>query len=162
MTLTGDAVILRDMLNCNHHTECVEDALTKADKICQKAGARLTKTRRRILEMVWQSHQPRKAYDLLTELSQEETGSAKPPTVYRALDFLQEMGLVHKVDSLNAYIGCNGQHTHQYLVCQQCGDVADIHDHTLAEAVLKKAAENGFRVSNPTIEIKGQCKRCAS
>lgn len=154
------------MLNCNDHTDCIADALEKADLLCQQAGARLTRTRRRILALVWQSHQPRKAYDILTQLAGEDQKESrppsKPPTVYRALDFLQEMGLVHKVDSLNAYIGCSGQQAHQYLVCQSCGDVADLHDRALAETLARKAGEAGFRVSTPVIEIKGQCERCVS
>lgn len=130
-----------------------------AEDICQKAGARLTKTRRDVLELLWQSHQPRKAYDLLADLTKMDAG-AKPPTVYRALDFLQEHNLVHKVESLNAYIGCDGAHSHQYLICQTCGTVTDIHDEKLTDTVRKKAQEKGFRVANTVIEIKGQCERC--
>lgn len=152
---------MRNMLNCNHHTSCVENALQHADTVCRKAGARLTDTRRKILTMLWQSHQPRKAYDLLAELSSNDA-AAKPPTVYRALEFLQEMGLAHKVESLNAYIGCNGCDVHQYLICQNCGEVADIGDADLAVTIRQKALEKGFRVSNSIIEIKGQCERCVS
>jgi Fur family zinc uptake transcriptional regulator len=146
------------MLNCNHHKDCVSDALSHAEKICQQKGARLTPTRRSVLELLWKSHQPRKAYDILAELSDD--ASAKPPTVYRALDFLQEMGLVHKVESLNAFIGCNGEHDHQYLVCQDCGDVADIHDSALAKTVQSKAKQQGFQVTSSIIEIKGHCEKC--
>lgn len=147
------------MSSCSHHAACVDDALFHADEVCRKAGARLTKTRRQILEMLWKSHQPRKAYDLLSELGKEDPG-AKPPTVYRALDFLQELGLVHKVESLNAFIGCNGSHTHQYLVCQKCGEVADIQDAGLSDVLREKAWEKGFRVTAAIIEIKGFCGKC--
>jgi Fur family zinc uptake transcriptional regulator len=116
---------------------------------------------------LWKSHQPRKAYDILSELAEknqtvekEDKKNFAPPTVYRALDFLQEMGLVHKVESLNAFIGCNGEHNHQYLVCQDCGDVADIHDQTLSKSVQKKAGEKGFKVTSSIIEIKGHCEKC--
>jgi len=146
------------MSNCNHKT-CISDALAHADQVCQKAGGRLTKTRRQVLELLWQSHQPRKAYDVLAEMTKKDA-TAKPPTVYRALDFLQEMGLVHKVESLNAYIGCNGNHAHQYLICQKCGTVSDIHDAQLTQAVRFKAQQKGFQVSSAIIEIKGQCERC--
>lgn len=149
------------MLNCSHHTDCIEHALQHADDICRKTGVRLTTTRRKILAMLWQSHQPRKAYDLLAELSQGDV-SAKPPTVYRALEFLQEMGLAHKVESLNAYIGCNGCDAHQYLICQKCGEVTDLGDAGLANTVSNKAAERGFKVANSIIEIKGQCEGCVS
>jgi len=147
------------MAGCVHHTECVSDALAHAEAICLKSGARLTKTRRNILELLWQSHQPRKAYDLLAELSLKDSG-AKPPTVYRALDFLQDLGLVHKVESLNAFIGCTGTHAHQYLICQNCGNVTDIHDNALSGVIRGKAGENGFKVTSSIIEIKGICQNC--
>lgn len=147
------------MSNCSHHSSCIENALQHAEEVCRQTGARLTVTRRKILEMLWQTHQPRKAYDLLSELSQQDA-SAKPPTVYRALEFLQEMQLVHKVESLNAYIGCNGCDAHQYLICQTCGEVSDLGDAKLAKTVRNKAAESGFQVANSIIEIKGQCERC--
>lgn len=146
------------MLNCKQHRFCIHDALAHAEQVCHEAGARLTPVRRRVLELLWQSHQPRKAYDILAELSDD--ASAKPPTVYRALDFLQEMALVHKVESLNAFIGCNGGHEHQYLICQDCGDVADIHDSALAKTVRTKAGQKGFRVTSSIIEIKGHCEKC--
>ena len=150
------------MLNCNHNI-CVTDAIESAERICEKQGTKLTKTRRSVLELLWKSHQPRKAYDILSELASIEKAEQKnlaPPTVYRALDFLQEMGLVHKVESLNAFIGCNSEHDHQYLVCQDCGDVADIHDTNLAKSVQKKAGEKGFKVTSSIIEIKGHCEKC--
>lgn len=147
------------MSSCSHHTTCIEQAVRHAEHVCQKAGARLTETRRQILEMLWASHQPRKAYDLLSELSKTDT-AAKPPTIYRALDFLQAHGLVHKVESLDAYIGCNGNHAHQYLICQDCGTVDDIHDSALTKNVSEKAREKGFRVNSAIIEITGQCERC--
>lgn len=149
------------MLNCNQHRFCIQDALKHAETVCTNAGVRLTPIRKQVLELLWKSHQPRKAYDILAELSDETTpGSAKPPTVYRALDFLQEMGLVHKVESLNAFIGCNGLHDHQYLICQDCGDVADIHDSALAKSLQTRAKQKGFQVTSSIIEIKGHCEKC--
>ena len=147
------------MSKCAHHKICVKQALAHAEEVCEKAGARQTKTRRDVLELLWQSHQPRKAYDILADLSRADA-SAKPPTVYRALDFLQELSLVHKIESLNAYIGCDGEHAHQYLICKKCGTVTDIHDEKVTDIVRKKAQDNGFRVDNTVIEIQGKCQSC--
>ncbi len=149
------------MSSCTRHAACVKKALDHAERVCQQTGGRLTKTRRDVLTLVWQSHQPRKAYDVLRELSANDS-SAKPPTVYRALDFLREMGLVHKVESLDAYIGCNGDHAHQYLICRKCGTVSDINDASLNQAVMRKAQEKKFQVEQTVIEIKGLCERCSS
>ena len=74
-------------------------------ELCARRGARLTRLRRRVLELVWQGHAAVKAYDLLAELDRKDA-TAKPPTVYRALDFLMAHGLVHRLESLNSYVGC--------------------------------------------------------
>lgn len=86
------------------HSRCVTHALTEAESICTRQGLRLTALRKRVLELVWHSHKPLGAYDILGVLSEEDGRRAAPPTVYRALDFLLENGLVHRIASLNAFI----------------------------------------------------------
>jgi Fur family zinc uptake transcriptional regulator len=88
------------------HSHCVHSALSEADTLCAQKGLRLTALRRRVLELVWQSHKPLGAYDILAVLSEQDGRRAAPPTVYRALDFLLENGLVHRISSLNAFVGC--------------------------------------------------------
>ena len=96
------------------HSQCVDSALADADALCARQGVRLTALRRRVLELVWQSHKPLGAYDILGTLSEEDGRRAAPPTVYRALDFLMENGLIHRIASLNAFIGCvRPEHSHQ-------------------------------------------------
>ena len=85
----------------HNHQACVNQALDDARHICQQHNARLTPTRQRVLELIWQSHRPLGAYDVLAQLAAEGQNAA-PPTVYRALDFLQQHGLVHRIASLNA------------------------------------------------------------
>jgi zinc transport system ATP-binding protein len=101
----------------------VHSALAEADALCTRQGLRLTALRRRVLELVWQSHKPLGAYDILAVLSEQDGRRAAPPTVYRALDFLLENGLVHRIASLNAFIGCSHpEHAHQgqFLICREC------------------------------------------
>ena len=87
------------------HADCVAEAILTAELLCRDRGLRFTAIRRRVLELVWDSHKPIGAYDIL-EILGKESSSAAPPTVYRALEFLIEAGLVHRLDSLNAFIGC--------------------------------------------------------
>ncbi|NAT18288.1 Fur family transcriptional regulator, partial [Pseudomonas syringae pv. actinidifoliorum] len=90
------------------HSHCVHSALAEAETLCTQQGLRLTTLRRRVLELVWQSHKPLGAYDILAVLSEEDGRRAAPPTVYRALDFSSwKNGLVHRIASLNAFTGCN-------------------------------------------------------
>ena len=144
------------------HGHCIDEALQAADAICSDAGARLTPLRKRVLEMVWQSHEPVGAYDLLDRLREERRGVA-PPTVYRALNFLLGHGLIHRIESLNAYVGCGEPHNFhgaQFLICRDCGSVAELDDHDIAETITHKAKRQGFHVQQQMIEVLGVCPSC--
>ena len=144
------------------HAHCVNDALARAELLCAGRGARLTALRRRVLELVWQSHRPRGAYDMLEDLG-EGGRPAAPLTVYRALEFLVGQGLVHRIESLNAYVGCAGpgsDHAGQFLVCDGCGVAVELNDDRLSEAIRACAAGEGFAVLRPTVEIHGRCPAC--
>lgn len=150
--------------HCLHdHHQCVADALAAAEQVCERAGARLTVLRKRVLELVWQSHQPMGAYDLLETLAREDDRRPAPPTVYRALDFLQEHGLVHRIASLNAFIGCaNPEHTHQghFLICRNCRVAFELDQALIQPAIARVAKQMNFVVEAETVEIAGLCSRC--
>jgi Fur family zinc uptake transcriptional regulator len=144
------------------HAACVDDALETAEALCGERGARLTPLRRRVLELVWSSHRPVGAYDILGKLG-DGRGKAAPPTVYRALDFLIEHGLVHRIESMNAYLGCNHpeqSHTGQFLICRECGDVTELDDEDVRQTLRRKAAALGFDVRSQTVELVGLCANC--
>jgi len=146
------------------HGRCIEGALNVAAALCAERGARLTDLRRRVLELVWSSHRPVGAYDLLGMLKGERRNAA-PPTVYRALDFLIGLGLVHRIESLNAYIGCSGpdtDHPSQFLICRDCGSAAEISDARLDDAIAGLARDAGFSVDRRSIEVEGRCPDCQS
>ena len=145
------------------HDTCIADALTTAEDLCRTRGVRLTALRRRVLELIWDSHRPIGAYAMLSML-RDERDTAAPPTVYRALDFLMEHGLIHRIESLNAYVGCgspDGRHGGQFLICRDCRAVAELDDDTIARSVAKRARAMGFVVEQQTVEVIGLCPRCA-
>lgn len=150
----------------------VEQQLGAAEQACARRGAQLTELRRQVLRLILEADAPVGAYVLLDRLKADRPGAA-PPTVYRALDFLQEHGLVHKVERLNAYIGCtdaghahahHGEsgHPHQFLICRRCGTTVELTDHAMAHAVAAAAKRAGFTVAKATVEIEGTCARCAA
>ncbi|MGH8657797.1 MAG: Fur family transcriptional regulator [Gammaproteobacteria bacterium] len=147
----------------HEHGRCIQQALAAAEAKCLAEGMRLTAIRRRVLELIWGSHEPVKAYDLLDQLRGENRRAA-PPTVYRALHFLLEIGLVHKIESQNAYVGC-GQpkegHSSQFLICKDCGSVAELNDPEVSELLAAKARQLGFKVDRECIEIGGLCSGCS-
>jgi Fur family transcriptional regulator, zinc uptake regulator len=104
------------------HARCIQRAVATAEKVCAARRVNLTPLRKRIFEIVWRQHEPIGAYEILAELSRDREKAA-PPTVYRALEFLQDAGLVHRLDTLNAFLGCDrpeDEHAGQFLVCSVC------------------------------------------
>ncbi|WP_309347517.1 Fur family transcriptional regulator [Telmatospirillum sp.] len=145
------------------HADCVRSALDVAAQCCEKHGARFTALRRRVLELVWSSHEPVGAYALLDTLKTEGHAAA-PPTVYRALDFLIEQGLVHRLERLNAFVGCprpDSSHSAHFLICTACGRAVEMSDDPAIDDAVRLAAETvGFTVSRQTIEVEGLCPDC--
>lgn len=143
------------------HQGCISSALEKAEFLCQQHQQRFTAIRRRVLELVWRQHKPIGAYEVL-ELLQRDARTA-PPTVYRALDFLQTLGLVHRIASLNAYVGCAAPgkpHDGQFLICESCNSLAELDVPTITCAIEESAASSGFEPRRHTVEIMGLCPNC--
>jgi len=151
-------------------TAAREAALLEAEQACLRRGAQLTPLRRQVLELVLAAEAPVGAYALLDRLKASRPGAA-PPTVYRALDFLLEQGLIHRVERLNAFIGCadaghghahDHHHPHQFLICRSCGATAEIADPGVSRAIESAARRAGFTLAQATVEIEGTCARCAA
>ena len=141
----------------------VEEALEQAEALTRKRGQKLTRIRRKVLRLLLESAEPAKAYDLLGSLDGE--GAAKPPTIYRALDFLQEVGLAHKIESLNAYVACgHASHSHSavFLICDTCGGAEELHAVTTTAAIEAETHAAGFNISHATLEAHGTCRACRS
>ncbi|MBI1243584.1 MAG: transcriptional repressor [Alphaproteobacteria bacterium] len=146
----------------HNHRACIASALNAAEKLCAGRGEQLTELRRRVLELVWAGHKPVGAYQILNSL-REDGRSAAPPTVYRALDFLLAQGLVHRVESLNAFIGCphpGEAHATQFLICKDCGTAVELDDPGIDRAIDGSAARLGFAIAARTVEISGTCADC--
>ncbi len=144
------------------HLVCLEDAVSRARQVCMDKGVRLTPMRLRILELIWRSHKPVGAYALLDEIKPANK-SAAPPTVYRALDFLMEHGLVHRIQSLNAYVGCNDpghMRSGIILICNGCGDALEVDEATISDSITAFTKKLGFEVSSQSIEASGLCPNC--
>ncbi|MDB5397417.1 MAG: Fur family transcriptional regulator [Rhodospirillales bacterium] len=123
----------------------------------------LTETRRRVFELVIKAGQPVGAYRLL-EAMQDKGTRVMPPTVYRALNFLQGKGLVHRIESLNAFVACtHADHAHdgQFLICSDCGRSEELEDERVSALLREQAETHGFTLTQQTIELKGRCKDCA-
>lgn len=137
-------------------------SLKKLRQYCAKNKLRLTEPRQYVYEIIAQSDKPIGAYDVLTELS-KKMDNPKPPTAYRALEFLSQNGLIHRIESLNAYVACHSDHNHsgsQFMICDSCGDVFETHLCALPDDFRKKTQKSGFAPQSWNIEIHGQCARC--
>lgn len=140
----------------------VSQGLAEAEQLCLKRDTRLTALRRRVLEIILDSRTPLGAYDILDVLREDGRRGA-PPTVYRALDFLLEQGLIHRLASLNVFVGCHHpteNHGGQFLICKNCGKVNELDSQTLEQTIHDQAARCDFQVQSQMVEILGRCSDC--
>ncbi|CAG9408981.1 Zinc uptake regulation protein [Providencia alcalifaciens] len=137
--------------------------LTTAERICQSRGVRLTPQRETVLRLIAQQHGAISAYDLL-DLLREIEPQAKPPTVYRGLEFLMEQGFIHKIESTNSYVVChhvdNPSHISVMLICDNCGNVTESDCTTIEKAISTLAEENHFHLRHTVVENHGLCQKC--
>lgn len=144
------------------HARCAADALTRAEAICLAGGARLTAVRRRVLEILLEEHRALGAYDVLNRLAAEGHGN-QPPVAYRALDFLVEQGLAHRIQRLNAFTACvhpGETHAPAFLICRDCSSVAEAAEAPVRAALDAAANAAGFVIERTTIEALGLCPNC--
>jgi Fur family zinc uptake transcriptional regulator len=146
----------------HNHNQCVSLALSTAQSLCNERGVLLTTIRYQVLTLIWESHKAVKAYELLDRLRPLQA-AAKPATIYRALDFLIEQGLIHRVESLNAFVGCrcsDQQHEQLLLICKLCEQVDERPAPEVMSALLDESKQAGFMIHSKAIEIHGICIHC--
>lgn len=141
--------------------EDVEECLQAAEQLCRARGGNLTPLRRKVLTALLEADGPAGAYELLGSISDDR--DAKPPTIYRTLDFLLEMGLVHRIASLQAYVPCrhwNHPHTAAMLLCSDCGRTDELDVDSIMADFESDAASVSFKYDRAVIEIHGSCPNC--
>ncbi|MBU1374823.1 MAG: transcriptional repressor [Alphaproteobacteria bacterium] len=153
---------------CHHHEDhehhglegpSLARALAAAEARCDETQERLTAPRRRVLHLLLAADAPLKAYDLIAAYG-ESGEPAKPPTVYRALEFLERLGFAHRIESLNAYVPCRiqGGHVAAFLICDCCGEAAEFEPDFAPQIAAANAA--GYEVRQVTLEARGLCSGC--
>jgi len=146
------------------HRSCVAASLNAAEALARQHKLRLTARRREVLKIIARSHRPLGAYEVLAALGRGRRQTPKPPTVYRALEFLVSQGLVHRIDSKNAFVACfRPSHAHRahFFLCENCGCASEVTGESLGAALASCAREAGFEVTRETVEIAGRCRACA-
>jgi Fur family zinc uptake transcriptional regulator len=148
----------------------VDAFLEHAETIVAAQGARMTRIRRKVLRLLLESPEPAKAYDLLGKLDGE--GAAQPPTIYRALRFLRQVGLVHKIERLDSFVACgHTSHSHSavFLICNTCNGTEELHATETNKALNAELDAAGFEITTEgdeknrsVIEVHGVCRACAA
>ncbi|MBV2209928.1 MAG: transcriptional repressor [Thermomonas sp.] len=151
----------------HHHVHNAAAFVAAVERACNERGLRLTRMRARVLTLVAQTDTPIKAYDLLDKVrDDEESGSAAPPTVYRALDFLLANGFIHKLESINAFVACHhpnaAQHSVPFLICNRCHSAIELENASIVASLDAAARALGFAPQAQTLEVHGLCARCAA
>ena len=145
------------------HAHCTADLIARAERTCERRGSKLTGQRREILSSVAQSHSAVGAYDIIERMAEHGPRPA-PITVYRALDFLLAHGLVHKIESRNAFVACSHSHEGRpaaLLICENCGTVSELDAPEVFERIAEKAKARKFSPAHTMIEMSGTCGSCA-
>ncbi|MCY1127425.1 Fur family transcriptional regulator [Frigidibacter sp. RF13] len=144
------------------HSNCCGGLIARADELAAERGLKLTPVRRRALEILLEEHRALGAYEVLERLAGEGFGN-KPPVAYRALDFLVENGMAHRIARLNAFMACmhpGDDHTPMVMICRACRSVAEAPAEPVAAAVAESAASAGFAVEGTVVEALGLCSAC--
>ncbi|MGA9089036.1 MAG: Fur family transcriptional regulator [Bradyrhizobium sp.] len=145
------------------HGRCTADAMQHAERVCKLRGQKFTPIRRQVLQALLSSHRPLGAYEVIDELAKAMPRPA-PITVYRALDFLIGNGLVHRIESRNAFIACAHDHDAAamvaFLICERCGSVGEIPAVPVAQSLNAAARATGFVPKMSVVEITGICAHC--
>jgi Fur family transcriptional regulator, zinc uptake regulator len=144
------------------HAHSRAEQIEAAEAACQRVGETLTPLRRRVFELLLDREGPAKAYDLLDEIKPEH-GAAKPPTVYRALDFLVRLGLAHRIESQNAFVACDVgacARSTIFLICEQCGASVEVDSGHALDDVSEAAERAGFALKRTVLEAMGLCAAC--
>jgi len=145
------------------HGRCTADAIEHAERICNQRSQKFTPIRRQVLQALLSSHRPLGAYEVIDELGKSMPRPA-PITVYRALDFLMENGLVHRIESRNAFLACGHDHETAamvaFLICELCGSVGEIPAAVMAQSLNAAALASGFAPKMSVVEITGICAHC--
>jgi len=138
------------------------DALKRADALCRARGGRLTPQRRAVLTKLLKAKRPLTAYELLDRLRPEDS-AITPASIYRSLDLLLEVGLVHRVDSTRSFVACDHpEHLHagQLLICRECGIVVEADDARIDRAAKDLGRRHGFALEQRSVELTGLCGAC--
>ena len=147
------------------HARCEADVIADAEALCTARAVRLTPLRRKVLAALISGHRPLGAYEIMDRLAEQGPRPA-PITVYRALDFLLENGLVHRIASRNAFIACIHNHAASdnvvFLICERCGAVGEAPSAAVKTTLNAAAAQAGFTPNIPVIEVPGLCAHCRS
>ena len=147
-----------------HHVHDGDAFVREVERACEQRGLRLTPIRANALRLIADAGRPIKAYDLLDQMKTTHDAAA-PPTVYRALDFLLEHGFIHKLASINAYVGCHhpggAQHAVPFLICDNCQSATELEDAGVVDSLEASARALGFMPQAQTLEVHGLCVNCA-
>ena len=140
----------------------LKQSIKQLETYCQKNNMRFTKPRQSVLALILKADKPITAYELIDRLK-KELDNPKPPTIYRALDFLKENAFIHRIESLNAYVSCIEGHRHegsQFMICDMCQSVEEIHLCHLPPTLDNKLGESKFKINYWNIEVHGVCSNC--
>jgi Fur family zinc uptake transcriptional regulator len=135
-----------------------EARIVAAERLASQAGATFTAIRRHVYEVLLHAKEPLGAYYIVDRL--DGIGCARPTTAYRALDWLEDLGLIRKIRSLSKYVALKSGPSDAplaFVICRECGTTEQIELGPESQKLLSVFEARGFQTLNPTLEISGRC-----
>lgn len=145
------------------HQACIDAGMLRAETACHDRNERFTENRRAVFKLLLSGHRPLGAYEIVERFDWKNRRPA-PAQIYRALAFLESIGLIHRIASRNAYLACNRSGNHRgtvFLVCERCDMVAELEGMQMQAAIDNLAKQSGFESRSHVIEVTGLCPECA-
>jgi Fur family zinc uptake transcriptional regulator len=147
----------------HEHGACLAEALNRARLRCSEQGVKWTVLREQVFRQIATSHKPVSAYDLIESLASQGKRLA-PVSIYRILAVLQSVGLVHRLETRNAYFACMAEHARPpqtvIFVCEECERVAEAEAPEALRAISNSTDRGHFHIRNTVLEVSGLCAEC--
>ena len=146
----------------HNHKNCISNSISEFEKYCQESNQKISKVSKKVFEILLESHKALGAYDILDKLKNYGY-SSQPPVAYRALSLLLDIGFVHKIEKLNAYIACSDpgkSHEPAFLICRKCKLVNETSQFETNKKIKSEAKNSKFSIENSIVEIIGVCPNC--
>ena len=149
-------------MGLNQHKQCVSKAKIRFNNRLKQLGQSIGTYDKPVMKLLLSDHRCLSAYDIADKVS-EAGKRVQPVQIYRSLEKLMNLGVVHRISTKNSYIACYEEgdcKTGQFLICTECKKVKEVESNLIENEITASAEKNRFLITSQTIEVLGLCAKC--